>query len=72
MEPIDSRFRPRSVASGLRPGRCYVDDHQELLRLARALESHIVAAVEPSRQQSLALTKLQETVMWSIHAFWGQ
>ena len=35
---------------------------------AKALGDMILAVAEPSREQSLALTHLEETVMWAVKA----
>lgn len=51
-------------------------DASEVFRdAAEELEAHIVLHCEPSREKSLALTRLEECVMWAnkalaIHGVW--
>lgn len=62
MENLDARFMTHPLSTA---DQAHVDDIRE-----RAIElAHLIAdETPPSREQSLALTKLEEAVFWAVAA----
>lgn len=51
-----------------RPGPDSIEIIEDLRSYAKDFGAAVVHAVEPSREASLALTHLEETVMWAVKA----
>lgn len=55
-------------------GEAEISEYETIRGLAKGLSHHIVFQCEDSRERSLAITKLQECVMWAnasiaLHGF---
>lgn len=50
------------------PSAVAIDKIEELRSRAKHLAAEVIMSVEPSRERSLALTHLEDSVMWAVKA----